>query len=96
MVNEIVSGTYDKDLDKIIEAISRRRQYLAQIQFMNLSVGDKVKFNSKARPQYLVGQTCQITGKRNKNVVVKLDNVAMAGRFRNGTIVTPITLLEKV
>lgn len=95
MLEKIISGDYDSNLDKIISAVQTRRNILSQIKFLNFNVGDSIKFNSLVKPRYLIGQNGKIIEKRAKKVTIKLDDPPMAGRFNGGVIVTPVSLLEK-
>lgn len=69
----------------------------------DLSVGDRVKFNSDCGTKYMIGQTGTVKSKRRTKVVVTLD--APVGRFArrdssgavySAPVVAPVGILEKV
>jgi hypothetical protein len=55
-------------------------------------VGDRVRINHSAKPNYLHGQTGTVTGWAGQNVVVQLDQPV--GRFTTGELRCPPLVLE--
>ena len=92
---DIRNGFYDEALDTINNTIQRRRNYLAADLFDEIHIGEQLRFNSKVRPQYLRGKLVEVTGKKNKNLVVKLID-GPSGRFRGDNITCPPDLLERI
>jgi hypothetical protein len=95
MIKDILSGTYDAQLNELSEAIKARREHLNTISFFDFKVGDKVKFNSLTRPQYLIGCEAIIKEKKQKKIVVNLVKPPVGSRFNNN-ISTSVSLVEKV
>lgn len=88
----------DAQLEAVTRSINNirnaRRQIKANKVAMQLEIGTKVRFTG-GRPQYLAGRTGRIVNFRQTKVLVKLD-CGPIGKFRNGEVVTPLTLLEVV
>jgi hypothetical protein len=95
MIKDILSGLYDSQLAELSEAIKTRKAHLAQINFFDFKVGDKVKFNGLTRPTYLQGCEAIIRDKKTKNIVVDLISPPPGSRFNKG-IRTSVNLVEKV
>ncbi len=95
MLKDILSGTYDAQLSELSEAIKARREHLNTISFFDFKVGDKVKFNSLTRPQYLVGCEAIIKEKKQKKIVVNLISPPPGSRFSNN-VRTSVSLVERV
>ncbi len=88
----IVSGAYDKDFNRIEDAIKIRKLATRA----NLSVGTKVTLTNIS-PKYMVGLTGTITGKLKTTATVALDRPELAGRFSQGSIVrVPMNCLEEI
>ena len=86
--DQIAAGELDPHLTAIADAIHARQQLLETINSATalamLNAGDRVRFNSHTRPQYLRGV---------EGVVIELDQHTATvcihqpvGRFRNGEI----------
>ena len=58
----------------------------------NLRVGDRVRINHHAKPNYLHGQPGTVTGWAGQNVIVQLDQPV--GRFTTGQLRCPPLILE--
>jgi len=93
-VKDILSGTYDSQLNDIASAIKARREQLNTISFFDFKVGDTVKFNNLTRPQYLVGCKAVITSKKQKKIVVDLINPPAGSRFSKN-VSTSVSLVER-
>ncbi len=95
LVDQIRGGELDDDLGDITEAIAFRKNTLKRETFFDLNVGDKVVFNSTARPGYLKGTQATITGKKRTKVTVELDETV--GKFQSGLAITsPVTIFDLV
>lgn len=92
---EILEGKHDDFLTKIDEVIDARKEYLSTMNFVNFNIGDRVRFTSKVRPNYLVGKEAIITGKKYKKVVVDLVD-GRVGRYSGKGVTTPVSLIEKI
>jgi hypothetical protein len=90
----------DDDLTIIEDAIRGRRGVVAPVQakapsIYTFSVGDRVRFNQRANPKYLIGTEATVTGHKRTKITIKLD--AAAGRFGgHGNITCPLSIIEKV
>lgn len=96
ILDAIVDGEFDDDLDGVIEAVQIRRNTLNERKRLEFKVGDTVRFNASASPKYLNGVLATVTEKgRGKKVTVELDE--HAGRFMAGSpIGAPVAILEVV
>ena len=76
LVSDIISGAYDSELDSIQHAVPERRELVqnetAAKNLIEISIGDKIVFKD-IRPKYMNGYIATVTGKRKKNLEVKLD-----------------------
>jgi len=61
----------------------------------DFKVGDRVRFNQRANPKYLIGTEATVTGRKRTKVTIKLD--AAAGRFGGESNITcPTSIIDKV
>jgi hypothetical protein len=76
--------------------ITQRARLLATAQAVttlaSLRVGDRVRINYSAKPNYLHGQPGTVTGWAGQNVIVQLDQPV--GRFTTGQLRCPPLILE--
>lgn len=88
---EIVSGTYDDNLEAIVATIRDRQKSLSRVTFHTLQKGDKVTLKN-LRPKYMVGAPATIVKKNRERIVVDVDDDFLARnprcRFRKGVTVT--------
>lgn len=98
IANDIILGYHDADLDTISEAIRlRRSRSPATNRLWDFKIGDKVRFNERANPKYLIGQIATVTGIKQKKIAVSIDDKEAAGRFGASTnIGCPLSIVEKV
>ncbi len=98
IIDGIFSGKNDEALDAIVQAIKDRRNILAARMGDELSIGDKVVFNSKTSPKYMIGVTATVVRKKQKKIVVVIDEGqgdGNHGRFSAGVeINTSPSLLD--
>lgn len=98
MIDDILGGKHDHELDALGNAIYERRKTLAKRLASSLKPGDQVMFNDKASPKYLVGATAVVTAKRAKavsSVMIKLDE--HVGRYPQGYELTcPTIILDQI
>lgn len=98
IIQAVLAGDVDDDLDGISGAINDRRRSLRATQsrlvFHTLKPGDKVRLVN-LRPKYLVGEIATVVRKNQTRVVVTLDNPTLSGRFR-GEVTAAANMLEKV
>lgn len=81
VVEAIISGDYDDDLNRIATAIHDRRDIVSRMKTSTISVGDKVKFNDRISPKYLIGNVVTVKKVNKKTVVCDFDVDAEFGRF---------------
>lgn len=87
IIASINAGVHDSSLVKLKEAIEERLTASRSERTINdYHIGDAVVFNSLTGTRYMVGQKATVVTKKQKKVVVKLDNPT--GRFAR---VNPIT-----
>lgn len=100
---QIEAGTFDGDLLKIQDAVTKRIEAVrASRKFEDFSIGARVRFNEQTGTRYMVGEYARIVSKRQKKLVVQLENPV--GRFARHTpagvvstdIVVPLAIVDLV
>src|SRR5215211_5291566 len=96
VVEAIARGELDEELGVLGAVINERVRLLATARSMttlaSLRVGDRVRINHRAKPNYLHGRAGTVTGWAGQNVVVQLDQPV--GRFTTGELRCPPLILE--
>ena len=96
VVEAIARGELDQELAVLGAVINERVRLLATARSMrtlaSLRVGDRVRINHSAKPNYLHGQAGTVSGWAGQNVVVQLDRPV--GRFTTGELRCPPLALE--
>ena len=96
VVEAIARGELDEELGVLGAVINERVRLLATARSMrtlaSLRVGDRVRINHSAKPNYLHGRAATVTGWAGQNVVVQLDQPV--GRFTTGDLRCPPLILE--
>jgi hypothetical protein len=96
VVEAIARGELDQELAVLGAVINERAQLLATARSMrtlaSLRVGDRVRINHSAKPNYLHGRAGTVSGWAGQNVVVQLDQPV--GRFTTGELRCPPLVLE--
>ena len=96
VVEAIARGELDEELGVLGAVINERVRLLATARSMttlaSLRVGDRVRINHSAKPNYRHGQAGTVTGWAGQNVVVQLDQPV--GRFTSGELRCPPLILE--
>ncbi len=96
VVEAIARGELDSELGVLSAVITQRARLLTTAQAVttlaNLRVGDRVRINHHAKPNYLHGQPGTVTGWAGQNVIVQLDQPV--GRFTSGELRCPPLILE--
>ena len=95
VVEAIARGELDQELAVLGAVINQRLRLLATARSMtalaSLRVGDRVRINHSAKPNYLNGQAGTVTGWAGQKVV-QLDRPV--GRFTTGELRCPPLVLE--
>jgi hypothetical protein len=96
VVEAIARGELDGELAVLGAVINERVRLLATTRSMrtlaSLRVGDRVRINHSAKPNYLHGRAGTVSGWAGQNVVVQLDQPV--GRFTTGELRCPPLVLE--
>jgi hypothetical protein len=96
VVEAIARGELDDELGVLGAVVNERVRLLATARSMrtlaSLRVGDRVRINHSAKPNYLHGQPGTVTGWAGQNVIVQLDQPV--GRFTSGQLRCPPLILE--
>ena len=96
VVEAIARGELDDELGVLGAVINERLRLLATARSMttlaSLRIGDRVRINHHAKPNYLHGQPGTVTGWAGQNVIVQLDQPV--GRFTSGQLRCPPLILE--
>jgi hypothetical protein len=91
-------GEQDDGLRQIEEAIRTRegiqRTVDAMTKIRSIRRGDRVRFNSHARPAYLVGLEATVEKVNKTRIVVMFDGEA--GRFTGTKTTTPLDIVDKI
>lgn len=94
ITQSILNGEQDEDFDQIKEAIVLRKKVIGSTKLRSLRAGDRVRFNSGARPQYLIGLEAVVTKVNQTRVKVRIEGDA--GRFAGTTPSCPLSIIDKV
>jgi hypothetical protein len=96
VVEAIAHGELDQELGVLGGVINERARLLVTARSMrtlaSLRVGDRVRINHSAKPNYLHGQAGTVSGWAGQNVIVQLDRPV--GRFVTGELRCPPLVLE--
>ena len=96
MVEAIARRELDEELGVLGAVINERVRLLATAQstrtLASLRVGDRMRINHSAKPNYLHGRAGTVSGLAGQNVVVQLDRPV--GRFTTGELRCPALVLE--
>jgi ribosomal protein L21E len=96
VVEAIARGELDEELAVLGAVLNQRVRLLATARSMrtlaSLRVGDRVRINHSAKPNYLHGRAGTVSGWAGQNVVVQLDQPV--GRFTTGELRCPALVLE--
>jgi hypothetical protein len=96
VVEAIARGELDEELAVLGAVINERVRLLATARSMrtlaSLRVGDRVRINHSAKPNYLHGRAGTVSGWAGQNVVIQLDQPV--GRFTTGELRCPPLVLE--
>ena len=96
VVEAIARGELDDELAVLGAVINERVRLLATARSMrtlaSLRVGDRVRINHSAKPNYLHGRAGTVTGWAGQNVIIQLDQPV--GRFTTGELRCPPLVLE--
>ena len=96
VVEAIARGELDDELAVLGAVINQRVRLLATARSMttlaSLRVGDRVRINHSAKPNYLHGRAGTVSGWAGQNVIVQLDQPV--GRFTTGELRCPPLVLE--
>ena len=95
VLKSIDAGYGDGDIETVLNTVLARRKYLDELEYAKLKVGDRVVFNDRGRPKYLIGVQGVITARRKGKFDITVDEEEDTGRF--GSLITaPGALLTKV
>lgn len=97
LIDGILNGVADDDLDKLNLAIKQRRELRNSKKILFISPGDKVRFNLQANPKYLQGHTAIVKKVNNTTVSVDLPDDYSLRKYRGSKNVRcPISIVDKV
>ena len=104
VIRAISSGRVDKDLEVIIQSAVNRRRYVqdrAALELLRkIKVGDRVRIARNVKPQYLSGMhgiVERVDRRQHRGLPMVSVNLGMPIRkFRSGTILVPLGVLEMV
>jgi hypothetical protein len=95
LLDSIIGGAHDSDLDAIVGAIRDRQKILAARTVAAIKPGDTVRFSNEIRPRYLVGKTATVVKVNRQSVVVNCPADPAYGRFEGARNVRcPNALIE--
>lgn len=93
IVDAILAGVADDNLDAISGAIQDRKQHRARVAFHTVKPGTKARLKN-LRPKYMVGAPCEVVSKKQTRIVIKVDESWLASnpqasRYCGQVTVTP-------
>jgi hypothetical protein len=91
LLTAILRGDHDDILPLINDVVSDRRKTIGRQLARSLTIGDRVRFTS-IRPQYLIGSTAMVTGRKGAKLMVRLERAQ--GRFGTSEISVPPQCVE--
>jgi hypothetical protein len=95
LVEAILNGRFDGQLDQLTNLIQRRKELVGQQLLLALNAGDRVRFNLRTRPKYLRGVGGTVHHVEGDKAFITLSR--SVGRYREGSVIgTPAVLLERV
>lgn len=97
IINNIEDGDFDTILNDIIEAVSLRKDIVADRLVRGISIGDEVRFSDSVRPKYLAGKTATVTKINRKTIVVDCPDDPSYKKYRNSkNVKCPNSIIEVV
>lgn len=97
IIQAILNGQVDDDLDGIQTAIKQRRDSLAVMLTATLKTGDKVRVKrGTIKPKYLEGQIATVDSVANGRVYVSFDEIPQGMKYGGGGVGLPQGTVEKV
>lgn len=90
----IGTGQFDAQLATFSSEIRRRQELLTLTKGHSLHVGDRVVFNGKTRPRYLVGLFAKVLDVNQVTAWCALEE-GPVGKFRGQKIRVPFALIDK-
>jgi hypothetical protein len=97
VIDSILNGEFDGQEDKIKEALSIRKDIGNKRKFIEISVGDTVRFNHLTRPNYLQGIEAKVIRKNRAKLVVRISREEFgARRFAGIETTTSVSLVDLV
>ncbi len=72
VITAILSGKFDDQLGQLDSVIRDRGKSISKAVLYSLKPGDKVRFNDRARPAYLVGKFATVCSVNRETVVIDL------------------------
>lgn len=102
ILEQINSGTLDKDLGTLSTAVNQRLTTIrSSMKNSDFGLGDKVRFNNSCGTRYLIGETATVVGRKKIKLVVKLDKptgrfarVLANGQVESASITVPIAIVD--
>lgn len=110
IVLAIQSGSFDADLDNILDAVNLRLGTIIpnitltpvttlpatkkELQIWDFKVGMQAWCNERIRPRYCKGAQVTVTKVNRERVMIKFNDVEDAGRFGSAEVSCPIRLLS--
>ena len=95
ILDDILGGKYDDQLDRIRETCEMRRREVAYQSAATLRPGDKVMLKS-IRPKYLQGTICTVVGFAHSKIRVRMPDDYGLGRYRGLEVRVPQTTVQRV
>lgn len=96
IIDGIIAGYLDSDLDRIKAALDSRRDELQESRNRKLKYaitpGTHVWFNRRTRPEYMQGAEAVVVEINRTRIVVKL--IRPVGRFRGDRVTTALDLVS--
>lgn len=95
----VAEGDFDENLDSLFQAIKQRDRIRRKSEnlaaFIEFQPGDKIEFNARARPKYLVGLTGVVIGKAATKLIVEIEDTYGAQKWAGARVRVPASIVDK-
>lgn len=97
LIDAILDGVADNDIDKLNAAIKQRREMKNNRKILFMSIGDTVVFNEQANPKYLQGNKATVAKVNKTTVTVNMEENYQLRKYSGSKNVRcPISIVDKV
>lgn len=96
LINRIMDGSHDDELDSIVQAVRDRKASLARVGIASINPGATITLSRTIRPAYLRGLKATVKKVNGASVVIDIDANPAYGRFSGARNVrVPAVCIER-